>query len=40
MGGARGRHGEKRNTYMGFVGNLKERDYLEELNVDRRIILK
>ena len=40
MGGARGRHGEKRNTYMGLVGNLKERYYLEDLGVDGRIILK
>jgi hypothetical protein len=40
MGGASGRHGEKRNTNMGLVENLKERDYLEDLTLDGMVILK
>jgi hypothetical protein len=32
---------EKRNAYMVFVwGNHRERDHLEDLGVDGRIILK
>jgi hypothetical protein len=35
--------GEACSTYWerrGFVGHLRERDHLEDLGVDRRIILK
>jgi hypothetical protein len=32
--------GKKENAYSGLVGNVKERDYIEVLNVDGRIILK
>jgi hypothetical protein len=32
--------GEKRGVYKVLVGNLRDRDYLEEQGVDGRIILK
>jgi hypothetical protein len=32
--------GEMRNAYKTFVRNMKERNHLEELDVDGRIILK
>jgi hypothetical protein len=32
--------GEARNAYNILVGNLKDRGHLEDLNVDRRIILE
>jgi len=31
---------EKRNAYRVLVGNLKERDNLEDLSVDETVILK
>jgi hypothetical protein len=31
---------KKRNAYRVLVGNLKERDHVENLSVDGRIILK
>jgi hypothetical protein len=33
-------HGEKRNAHRILVRKLKERDHLEGLGVERRIILK
>jgi hypothetical protein len=33
-------HGERRSAYRVSVGYLKERDHLEELDVDGRIILE
>ena len=33
MGGACDMYGEKRNAYRVLVGNLKEREHLEELDV-------
>jgi len=39
MGGACGTHGE--GVHTGFWwGNLKERDHLEDLGTDRRLILE
>ena len=38
--GVRCTHGEKRNAYGILVGILKERDHLEGLGIDSRIILK
>ena len=32
--------GEKRNAYKYLVGNLKERNHLEDLGVDGRMTLK
>jgi hypothetical protein len=32
--------GKKKNAYRALVGNLKEREHLEDLRVDGRIILK
>ena len=32
--------GERRGTYRVLVGNLRERDHLEYLTVDDRILLK
>jgi hypothetical protein len=34
------RIGQTRGVYRVLVGNLKERDHLEDLGVDRKIILK
>ena len=38
MGGACVCVGEKRNGYMVWWGNLKERDHLEDLGLDGRIL--
>jgi len=32
--------GEKRSVYMVLVGKLMKRDYLEDLSLDRKIMLK
>jgi hypothetical protein len=32
--------GDRRSVYRALVGNLRERDHLEESRVDRRIILR
>jgi hypothetical protein len=34
------RMGQKRNAYNILVGNLKERDHLEDIGVDGRVILE
>jgi len=31
---------EKTNAHRHFVGNLKEKDHLEDLGLDRRMIIK
>jgi hypothetical protein len=33
-------HGRDKNSYNILVGNLKRRDYFEDLGVDGRIILE
>jgi len=41
MGGACSTYGRKGEVYTGlWWGNLKERDHLEDLDVDGRIILR
>ena len=40
MGAACSMYGERRGTYRFWCGDLKERDHLEDLGVDERIILK
>jgi hypothetical protein len=40
MGGASRTHGVMRNAYKILAGKPKGRDYSEDLNVQRRIILK
>ena len=40
MGSECGTHGERRGAYRVPVGNLRERDHLEKLGVDGRIILE
>jgi len=41
MGGVCSMYGERAEVYTGFwLGNLKERDHLENLAVDWRIILR
>jgi len=40
MGAASSVYGGKREAYRILVENLKERDHLEVLGVDRRIILE
>jgi hypothetical protein len=40
IGRACSMHAEKRGTYRILVGKLREGDYLEELGVDGRIMLK
>jgi hypothetical protein len=40
MGRACGTYRKKRHAHWLWWGKLKERDYLEDLGVDRRIILK
>jgi len=32
--------GDKRGTYRILLGHLRERDHLEDLGLDRRMILK
>jgi hypothetical protein len=34
-----GKYAERRGAYSGLVGNVKERDHLEGLGMDRKIIL-
>jgi len=34
------RTGESRGVYMVLMGNLKERDHLEDPSVDERIIIR
>jgi len=40
MGGACGTYGERKGVYRVLVGNLREREHLEEPGVDRRLILR
>jgi hypothetical protein len=40
MGGACGTFGDRRDAYRVLVGRTDERDQLEDLGVDGRIILK
>jgi hypothetical protein len=40
MGAASSTYGGKREGYRILVENLKKRNYLEDLGVDRRIILE
>jgi len=40
MGGACSAYGGKRGVYRVLVGNLGERDYLEDPGVDGKIILR
>jgi hypothetical protein len=41
MGGACGNYGEGETCLQGFGGgNMRERDHLEDVGVDERIILK
>ena len=40
MGAASSTYGEKRDTYRILVENLKKRVHLEDLDVDRRLILE
>jgi hypothetical protein len=39
-GGASSKYGRKERCIQGFGGNLKERDHLEERDIDGRIILR
>jgi hypothetical protein len=40
MSGTHCRHGEVKEVYGIFSGNLKGRDHLKALNMDEKIILK
>ena len=40
MGGARSSMEERKGLYRVLVGNMRERDHLEDLGVDGSIILK
>ena len=40
MGGTCSTYGGRGETYTGFGGNLRERDHLEDPDVDGRIILR
>jgi hypothetical protein len=40
MGGALSRMGERRGVYRVVVGNLRERDHLEDPGLDGRTVLK
>jgi len=39
MGGECSTHGERRGAYRVLVGNLREREYLEDLEIDGMVIL-
>ena len=40
MGGALGRHGTEEKLIQSLAGKMKERNHLEDLDIDRRIILQ
>jgi hypothetical protein len=40
MGGASSTYEERRDAYRVLVGDLRERDHLEDVGMDRTIILK